>query len=158
MSRADEMSRRDERTRAAKEMRAATVSAVNTRPTSATVCSSSMVSTSGSSGGRGASGWPIAPPRTLHRATAAMPAASWMRVSQSRVTGPEIYYRLEDEFGSPDKMDAAEAEEEKRRALGDRVVFEMHAFALLGVCASCRRPPDALPRRVAWLRMRQGSP
>jgi len=78
----------------------------------------------------------IAPPRTLHRAIAAMPAASWMRVSQGNVTGPEIYYRLEDEFGSPDKMDAAEAAEALREALVDSVRHHMIADVPVGAFLS----------------------
>ena len=78
----------------------------------------------------------IAPPRTLHRAIAAMPAASWMRVSQDRVTGPEVYYRLEDEFGSPDKMDATEAAEALREALVDSVRHHMIADVPVGAFLS----------------------
>ena len=74
----------------------------------------------------------IAPPRTLHRAIASMPAASWMRVSAGKVVGPEIYYRLEDEFGSPDKMDADEAAEALRVALVDSVRHHMIADVPVG--------------------------
>ena len=74
----------------------------------------------------------IAPPRTLHRAIASMPPASWMRIRPGRVVGPQIYYRLEDEFGSPDKLDAEEAAEALRTALVDSVRHHMIADVPVG--------------------------
>lgn len=74
----------------------------------------------------------IAPPRTLHRAIRALPPASWMIVRPGRVVGPEIYYRLEDEFGSPDKMDEEEAAESLRVALVDSVRHHMIADVPVG--------------------------
>ncbi|MCP4035571.1 MAG: asparagine synthase (glutamine-hydrolyzing), partial [bacterium] len=74
----------------------------------------------------------IAPPRTLHRAIRALPPASWLTVGPGRVVGPEIYYRLEDEFGSPDKMDEEEAAEALRVALVDSVRHHMIADVPVG--------------------------
>ena len=61
-----------------------------------------------------------------------MPPASWMRIRPGRVVGPQIYYRLEDEFGSPDKLDAEEAAEALRTALVDSVRHHMIADVPVG--------------------------
>lgn len=74
----------------------------------------------------------IAPPRTLHRAIRALPPAASMRVRPGQVSAPEIYYRLEDEFGHADKMDEAEAAEAVREALVDSVRHHMIADVPVG--------------------------
>ncbi|MDP6981160.1 MAG: asparagine synthase (glutamine-hydrolyzing) [Myxococcota bacterium] len=74
----------------------------------------------------------IAPPRTLHRAIRALPPAASMIVRPGRVEAPEVYYRLEDEFGSPDKMDEHEAAEAVRTALVDSVRHHMIADVPVG--------------------------
>ncbi len=74
----------------------------------------------------------IAPPRTLHRAIRALPPAASMRIRPGCVEAPEIYYRLEDEFGSTDKMDEDEAAEAVRTALVDSVRHHMIADVPVG--------------------------
>lgn len=74
----------------------------------------------------------IAPPRTLHRAIRALPAAASMRVRPGRVGAPEVYYRLEDEFGHSDKLDENESAEAVRAALVDSVRHHMIADVPVG--------------------------
>ena len=79
----------------------------------------------------------VAPPRTLHRAIRAMPPASWMKIRRGHPPGePEIYYCLEDEFGSPDKMDEHEAADALRLALVDSVRHHMIADVPVGAFLS----------------------
>ena len=74
----------------------------------------------------------IAPPRTLYRAIRALPPACFLTVKPGQVTAPVVYYRLEDEFGSPDKMDEQEATEALRVALVDSVRHHMIADVPVG--------------------------
>ncbi|MCH2173819.1 asparagine synthase (glutamine-hydrolyzing) [Myxococcota bacterium] len=61
----------------------------------------------------------IAPPRTLYTRIRALPAGSWLRVSDDRVEGPTAYFALEDCFGRSEDMDEEESAEALRNALID---------------------------------------
>lgn len=59
----------------------------------------------------------IGAPRTLHRRARALPAGSWAQVRAGRLDGPHRYYRLEDDVGRPEPMDATEASRHARDVL-----------------------------------------
>jgi asparagine synthase (glutamine-hydrolysing) len=60
-------------------------------------------------------------PRTLYRGIRALPAGSWLRVSAAGAAAPRAYWRLEQAFGAPARMDAEEARASLRDALVDSV-------------------------------------
>ena len=78
----------------------------------------------------------IAPPRTLHRRIRALPPGAWLRVAPGRITGPETYYRLEDELVQAQRMDEGEAASRIRDALVDSVEHHLIADVPVGAFLS----------------------
>ena len=78
----------------------------------------------------------IASPRTLYRRVRALPAGSWLRIREGIVEAPRAYFRLEDEFGRSERMNADEAAAALRAALVDSVRHHLVADVPVGAFLS----------------------
>ncbi|MEE8475355.1 MAG: asparagine synthase (glutamine-hydrolyzing) [Myxococcota bacterium] len=78
----------------------------------------------------------IGAPRTLYRSIRALEPGTWMRIGGDGIAGPSSYYRLEEEFGHAEGMDAVEAAESLRSALVDSVRHHMIADVKVGAFLS----------------------
>src|SRR5262245_51226964 len=78
----------------------------------------------------------IAAPRTLYRGIRALPPASWMRIREGAAEAPVVYWKLEDELGSPAAGRPEDAGEALRAALLDSVRQHMVADVPVGAFLS----------------------
>ncbi len=93
----------------------------------------------------------VAPPRTFYRAIRALPAGSWLRVSEAGLEGPRTFWRLEDAFGRIEPMDAVESEARLREALVDSVRHHLVSDVPVGAFLSGGVDSSALVGLLAEL-------
>ncbi|MCH2185933.1 asparagine synthase (glutamine-hydrolyzing), partial [Myxococcota bacterium] len=78
----------------------------------------------------------IGAPRTLHSKVRALPPGAWARVRAGRFEAPREYYRLEDQIGRVESMDAEEAAERGRAALRSSIKRHLVADVEVGTFLS----------------------
>ncbi|MAJ61464.1 MAG: asparagine synthase (glutamine-hydrolyzing) [bacterium TMED88] len=78
----------------------------------------------------------IGAPRTLHSGVRALPPGTWARIQAGRFQAPHEYYRLEDQIGRVEAMDAEEAAERGRAALRSSIKRHMVADVEVGTFLS----------------------
>ena len=78
----------------------------------------------------------IGAPRTLHSGVRALPPGTWAKIQAGRFQAPREYYRLEDQIGRVEAMDAEEAAERGRAALRSSIKRHMVADVEVGTFLS----------------------